>query len=48
VLDQGWDPIDDDTAGRILERVRTELRQRRREPTDRVFAQTVEEEQRRS
>jgi len=48
VIDMGWDRIDDDTASRVLERVRTEVRQRRREPSDRVFAAIVEEEQRRS
>ena len=38
VLDTGWDPIDDDVAQRVLERVRHEVRQRRREPSDRVLA----------
>jgi hypothetical protein len=32
----------------VLERVRREVRQRRREPSARVLAQIVEEEQRRS
>jgi hypothetical protein len=48
VIDHGWDPIDDGTATRVLDRVRTEVRQRRREPSERVFSQIVEEEQRRS
>ena len=47
VLDHGWDPIDDDVAQRVLERVRKEVRQRRREPSDRVLEEIVEEEQRR-
>ena len=48
VLDAGWGPIDDEVATRVLERVRREVRLRRREPSDRVFAAIVEEEQRRS
>jgi isopropylmalate/homocitrate/citramalate synthase len=48
IIDNGWDPVDEETANRVLERVRTEVRQRRREPSDRVFAAIVEEEQRRS
>ena len=47
VVEHGWDPIDTDVAQRVLERVRTEVRHRRREPSDRVLAQIVEEEQRR-
>ncbi len=47
VLDLGWGPVSDPVAERVLERVRQEVRMRRREPSDRVFAQIVEEEQRR-
>jgi hypothetical protein len=47
VLDHGWDPIDDDVAQRVLERVRKEVRQRRKEPSDRVLEEIVDEEQRR-
>jgi isopropylmalate/homocitrate/citramalate synthase len=48
VLDHGWGPIDDSVANRVLERVRQEVRLRRREPSERVFARIVEEEQRRT
>ena len=48
VLDHGLGPDRRRrSAQRVLERVRTEVRQRRREPSDRVLAQIVDEEQRR-
>ncbi len=48
VLDAGWGPIDEEVATRVLDRVRHEVRLRRREPSERVFAAIVEEEQRRA
>ena len=44
VEDLGLDEIDDDVAVRVLERVRSEVRMRQREPVDSVFIEIVEEE----
>jgi isopropylmalate/homocitrate/citramalate synthase len=43
----GLAPVDDETANRILERVRFEVRMRRREPSDDVFRKLVDEERHR-
>jgi len=44
VVDLGMGEVDDAAANRILQRVRAELRMRRREPSDRDFRRMVEEE----
>ena len=46
VNDLGLPEIDDGAADRILQRVRADMRMRRREPSDRDFARIVEEERR--
>lgn len=44
VLEFGLEPVGDDVADRILERVRFEVRMRRREPSDDLFRKIVDEE----
>jgi methanogen homocitrate synthase len=44
VADLGMGEVDDAAANRILQRVRADLRMRRREPSDRDFRRMVEEE----